>query len=183
MSQTSRSAPLSSQTLNHIVHQAPSHDSPTAPRHLPSTLVTDSNNNSQNQSDAPTRYVFCPSSPPADQGQRKRRRGARTQRRKDAEHFLTGSRSRRKAAPSPLQSSFTPTSGPANSTLARLHFSNSSADGEPSFPPNSSRSEQEPASPRSPKEQLEDLLASERTFYRADDDSPDSDRTATRYRF
>lgn len=95
-------------------------------------------------------------------------------------YTLRDCRSQRRAAPSPLQTSTTATSPPGSATPTRTTFPRPS-------PNNNSKSQAgqsthhpspESDSPRSPKERLDDLLASESSFYRSDDSS-DSSRTAT----
>ncbi|KAH8602830.1 hypothetical protein B0O99DRAFT_498769 [Bisporella sp. PMI_857] len=89
----------------------------------------------------------------------------------------TGKRSQRKAAPSPLQTTTSAASPPASVTPTRSTFSRSGVDHPSAYKSSSSPPEQ----PRSPKEQLDDLLASERSFYRSEDSSVDSVRTEKRY--
>ncbi|KAI9053261.1 hypothetical protein LZ554_002228 [Drepanopeziza brunnea f. sp. 'monogermtubi'] len=70
-------------------------------------------------------------------------------------------RSLRKAAPSPLQISTTATSPPSSVTPTKTTFARSA--GDHSY-----------TSPLSPKERLDDLLASEQSFYRSEDSSVES---------
>ena len=81
-------------------------------------------------------------------------------------------RSQRKAVPSPLQTMTSATSPPTSVTPTRSTFPRSGTN-NPSY----SASHQE--QPRSPKERLDDLLASERSFYRSEDSSVDSIRAET----
>jgi RalA-binding protein 1 len=80
------------------------------------------------------------------------------------------SRSQRKAAPSPLQNSTSATSPQSSATPTRTTFSSSGVH-NPTFA-NSPHSPLE--QPRSPKERLDDLLASEKSFYKSEDSSVES---------
>ncbi|TVY28926.1 putative Rho-type GTPase-activating protein [Lachnellula hyalina] len=78
----------------------------------------------------------------------------------------SGKRSR-KAAPSPLQTSTTAISPPTSATPTRTTFIRTGGD-------QSVSSNDLPQQPRSPKERLDDLLASEKSFYRSEgESSPD----------
>ncbi|TVY92646.1 putative Rho-type GTPase-activating protein [Lachnellula willkommii] len=78
----------------------------------------------------------------------------------------SGKRSR-KAAPSPLQTSTTAISPPTSATPTRTTFIRTGGD-------QSVSSNDYPQQPRSPKERLDDLLASEKSFYRSEgESSPD----------
>ncbi|KAG9238604.1 hypothetical protein BJ875DRAFT_33430 [Amylocarpus encephaloides] len=79
----------------------------------------------------------------------------------------SGKRSQRKAAPSPLQTSTIAATPPTSVTPTKTTFSRTAVD-HPVSSTGSPLQEQ----PRSPKERLDDLLASERTFYRPTVDSP-----------
>ncbi|KAH8815377.1 hypothetical protein F5884DRAFT_851854 [Xylogone sp. PMI_703] len=68
-------------------------------------------------------------------------------------------RSQRKAAPSPLQTSTTASSPPPSATPTKTAF----ARGD--------RNAKAPEEPRSPKERLDDLLASEKSFYKSEESS------------
>jgi RalA-binding protein 1 len=94
------------------------------------------------------------------------------------EFLLTSptSRSQRKAAPSPLQTSTSATSPPSSVTPTRTTFFSSGVD-HPSTSPGSPHSPFE--QPRSPKERLDDLLAAERSFYKSGDSSTESSQSAT----
>lgn len=74
------------------------------------------------------------------------------------------SRSQRKAAPSPLQTSTTAGSPPASVTPTRSTFDTFSS-------PRSTQHHSSEEGPRSPKERLDDLLASEKSFYRSEGES------------
>ncbi|PMD39720.1 hypothetical protein L207DRAFT_529666 [Hyaloscypha variabilis F] len=88
----------------------------------------------------------------------------------------SGKRSR-KAAPSPLQTSTTATSPPTSATPTRTTFSRSGVDHT-----STSTSSNPQEEPRSPKERLDDLLASEKSFYRSEDSSVDSiEENSSRY--
>ncbi|KAH8657533.1 hypothetical protein BGZ60DRAFT_132901 [Tricladium varicosporioides] len=78
----------------------------------------------------------------------------------------SGKRSQRKAAPSPLQTSTTAASPPSSVTPTRTTFIKGSVDH-----PFTSTSPHHHQQPRSPKERLDDLLASEKTFYKSEGDS------------
>ena len=97
----------------------------------------------------------------------------------ELEHFVAirvltrdPSRSLRKAAPSPLQTSTTATSPPTSATPTRTTFPRSGVDHTSTSTSSNYAGPQE--GPRSPKERLDDLLASEKTFYRSEDSSVDS---------
>ncbi|KAE8446927.1 hypothetical protein EG329_011558 [Mollisiaceae sp. DMI_Dod_QoI] len=83
----------------------------------------------------------------------------------------TGRRSQRKAAPSPLQTSISATSPPTSVTPTRTTFSRSGVD---HTSPSSNSVYQSLQQPRSPKERLDDLLASEQSFYTSETSSIDS---------
>ncbi|KUJ22831.1 uncharacterized protein LY89DRAFT_311590 [Mollisia scopiformis] len=83
----------------------------------------------------------------------------------------TGRRSQRKAAPSPLQTSTTATSPLSSVTPTRTTFPRSGVD---HTSPSSSSVHQSPQQPRSPTERLDDLLASEKSFYTSETSSVDS---------
>jgi hypothetical protein len=74
-------------------------------------------------------------------------------------------RSQRRAAPSPLQTSTTATSPLSSVTPTRSTFERSRLDNLPT---------PSPQEQRLPKDRLDDLLASERSFYRSEDSSADS---------
>ncbi|KAG0651176.1 putative Rho-type GTPase-activating 2 [Hyphodiscus hymeniophilus] len=78
-------------------------------------------------------------------------------------------RSQRKAAPSPLQTSVTAQSPPNSVTPTRNNFSRSASD---HISKSSGALHRLPEQPRSPKERLDDLLASEKSFYTSEE-SPD----------
>lgn len=80
----------------------------------------------------------------------------------------------RKAAPSPLQTSTSATSPPSSVTPTRTAFARSGVDYSTTSPgsPHSFLDQ-----PRSPKERLDDLLASERSFYKSEDSSAESVQT------
>lgn len=82
-------------------------------------------------------------------------------------------RSQRRAAPSPLQTSITANSSYSTPTPTRT-FAKASLDSRSRI---TEARRNDPLlngdSPRSPKERLDDLLASERTFYNPDDDPLD----------
>ncbi|KAF4636624.1 hypothetical protein G7Y89_g1460 [Cudoniella acicularis] len=80
----------------------------------------------------------------------------------------TGKRSLRKAAPSPLQTSTTAASPPSSVTPTRTTFSKSGVDYTYSSPGSPQQLQEQP---RSPKERLDDLLASEKTFYKSEGES------------
>jgi RalA-binding protein 1 len=97
----------------------------------------------------------------------------------ELEHFIAfrvltrdPSRSLRKAAPSPLQTSTTATSPPTSATPTRTTFPRGGIDHTSTSTSSNHAGPQE--GPRSPKERLDDLLASEKTFYRSEDSSVDS---------
>jgi hypothetical protein len=83
-------------------------------------------------------------------------------------HRTLCSRSQRKAAPSPLQTITTATTPPSSATPTRTTFSRTGVD-------HSSKSigthNSPPEQPRSPKERLDDLLASEKSFYNTSEES------------
>ncbi|CZR51220.1 related to BEM3 GTPase-activating protein for Cdc42p and Rho1p [Phialocephala subalpina] len=84
----------------------------------------------------------------------------------------TGRRSQRKAAPSPLQTSTTAATSPQSSvTPTRTTFARSGVD---HTSPSSSSVHQSPQQPRSPTERLDDLLASEKSFYTSETSSVES---------
>jgi hypothetical protein len=82
------------------------------------------------------------------------------------------SRSQRKAAPSPLQTSTTATSPPSSVTPTRTTFARTGVDHTSSSTSSPYQNLQE--GPRSPKERLDDLLASEKSFYKSEDSSTES---------
>jgi len=82
------------------------------------------------------------------------------------------SRSQRKAAPSPLQTSTTATSPPSSVTPTRTTFVRTGVDHTSSSTSSTYQNLQE--GPRSPKERLDDLLASEKSFYKSEDSSTES---------
>ncbi|KAI9744058.1 MAG: hypothetical protein M1818_002210 [Claussenomyces sp. TS43310] len=84
-------------------------------------------------------------------------------------------RSQHRAVPSPLQSSITATSPPQTPTPTRTTFANHPADSASRVTEIRRNPFLYADQPRSPKERLDDLLASERTFYKADDDDDDDD--------
>jgi hypothetical protein len=98
--------------------------------------------------------------------------GARTSRCISCVLTRDPSRSLRKAAPSPLQTSTTATSPPTSATPTRTTFPRSGVDHTSTSTSSNHAGPQE--GPRSPKERLDDLLASEKTFYRSEDSSVDS---------
>ncbi|RFU35202.1 hypothetical protein B7463_g1150, partial [Scytalidium lignicola] len=80
----------------------------------------------------------------------------------------TPNRSQRKAVPSPLQTTFTASSPPPSATPTRTTFPRATVDY------NSQRGDRDQKlseEPRSPKERLDDLLASERSFYKSEESS------------
>ncbi|CZT42801.1 related to BEM3 GTPase-activating protein for Cdc42p and Rho1p [Rhynchosporium secalis] len=91
-----------------------------------------------------------------------------------------GRRSLRRAAPSPLQTSTTATASPSSVTSTRTVFSRAGTDNS-----SSSASIQHliPHSPRSPKERLDELLASEQSFYRSKDSSVESELEESKARY
>ncbi|TVY67367.1 putative Rho-type GTPase-activating protein, partial [Lachnellula suecica] len=80
----------------------------------------------------------------------------------------SGKRSR-KAAPSPLQTSTIPASAPSSATPTRTTFAR--VGGDHSLTSSHSPHHSLPEQPRSPKERLDDLLASEKSFYQSEGDS------------
>ena len=86
------------------------------------------------------------------------------------------SRSQRKAAPSPLQTSTSATSPPPSVTPTRTTF----VGADYSSTGASLSLYDGPRSPRSPKERLDDLLASERSFYKTEDSIPESAKENTK---
>ncbi|KAK0100293.1 hypothetical protein ONS96_007574 [Cadophora gregata f. sp. sojae] len=91
-----------------------------------------------------------------------------------------GKRSLRKAAPSPLQTSTTATSPPSSVTPTRTAFPRAGVDHSTS---SASIQQSIPQSPKSPKERLDDLLASEQSFYRSKDSSVESNPEESRPRY
>ncbi|KAL2072827.1 hypothetical protein VTL71DRAFT_12170 [Oculimacula yallundae] len=91
-----------------------------------------------------------------------------------------GKRSLRKAAPSPLQTSTTAISPPSSVTPTRTAFPRGGVDHLSS---STSIEHSSPQSPRSPKERLDDLLASEQSFYRPKDSSLKSNPEVTKTRY
>ncbi len=84
----------------------------------------------------------------------------------------TGNRSQRKAAPSPLQTSTSATS-PSSPTPTRTAFARPATDSGAGTAQTVRYTPQMTDQPRSPKERLDDLLASERSFYTSDEAPPD----------